>query len=146
MRLRCADDELRQQQRQFDVLLRGERRHQVVELEHEADVVAAPVRQLARARAGRCAGRRPRSRRRDGVSRPPMRFSSVVLPEPDGPISATKSPFVDVQVEAVQDVDGLRAAAVGLVQVADADERGHANSGAAVVRIGTLLRLRLLDA
>ena len=28
----------------------------------------------------------------DGVSRPPIRLSSVVLPEPDGPISATKSP------------------------------------------------------
>ena len=28
----------------------------------------------------------------DGVSRPPIRLSSVVLPEPDGPISARKSP------------------------------------------------------
>src|SRR5207248_6771576 len=27
-----------------------------------------------------------------GVSSPPMRFSRVVLPEPDGPMSATKSP------------------------------------------------------
>src|SRR5262245_30243054 len=27
-----------------------------------------------------------------GRSRPPMRFSNVVLPEPDGPINATKSP------------------------------------------------------
>src|SRR5690349_18802930 len=27
-----------------------------------------------------------------GVSRPPIRLSSVVLPEPDGPMSATKSP------------------------------------------------------
>src|SRR6187402_256076 len=27
-----------------------------------------------------------------GLSRPPMRFSSVVLPDPDGPISARNSP------------------------------------------------------
>jgi hypothetical protein len=27
-----------------------------------------------------------------GESSPPIRFSSVVLPEPEGPISATKSP------------------------------------------------------
>ena len=27
-----------------------------------------------------------------GLSRPPIRLRSVVLPEPDGPISATKSP------------------------------------------------------
>ncbi|KAG1393634.1 hypothetical protein G6F59_014324 [Rhizopus arrhizus] len=41
--------EVGQQQRQLDVLLRGQHRHQVVELEHEADVVAAPGRQLAAA-------------------------------------------------------------------------------------------------
>ena len=28
----------------------------------------------------------------DGASMPPIRLSSVVLPLPDGPISATKSP------------------------------------------------------
>ena len=28
----------------------------------------------------------------DGLSSPPIRLSSVVLPEPDGPISARKSP------------------------------------------------------
>ncbi|MNT16934.1 hypothetical protein D3C72_1520610 [compost metagenome] len=41
--------EVGQQQRQFHVLLRGQHRHQVVELEHEADVMAAPRRQLAAA-------------------------------------------------------------------------------------------------
>src|SRR3990170_1997861 len=29
----------------------------------------------------------------DGWSRPPITLSSVVLPDPDGPISARKSPF-----------------------------------------------------
>ncbi|KAG1174428.1 hypothetical protein G6F35_016658 [Rhizopus arrhizus] len=44
--------EVGQQQRQLDVLLRGQHRHQVVELEHEADVVAAPGRQQAAATLG----------------------------------------------------------------------------------------------
>src|SRR5207237_8924432 len=36
-----------QEQRQLDVALGAEHRHQVVELEHEADVVCAPVCELA---------------------------------------------------------------------------------------------------
>ena len=39
--------ELGEQQRQLDVALGGEHRHQVVELEHEADVVRAPAGELA---------------------------------------------------------------------------------------------------
>ncbi len=38
--------QFRQQQRQFDVAFGGEHRHQVVELEHEADIARAPFRQL----------------------------------------------------------------------------------------------------
>src|SRR6266705_813531 len=41
--------QLRQQQRQLDVALGGEHRHEVVELEHEADVVRAPAGELAAA-------------------------------------------------------------------------------------------------
>ena len=72
---------------------RGQHRQQVVELEDEADVPraparrAAPPRQLVDALAAdldRCPP--------VGVSSPPIRLSSVVLPEPDGPISARKSP------------------------------------------------------
>ena len=32
-----------------------------------------------------------------GLSMPAMRFSSVLLPEPDGPISDTKSPRADIE-------------------------------------------------
>src|SRR5215469_8481616 len=39
--------ELGEQQRQLDVAFRGEHRHEVVELEDEADVVGAPVGELA---------------------------------------------------------------------------------------------------
>ena len=44
--MRCAGGELGQQQWQLDVAFGGEHRHQIVELEDEADVVGAPVRQL----------------------------------------------------------------------------------------------------
>ena len=56
-----------------------------------------------------------------GESSPPIRFSSVVLPEPDGPISAMKSPF-DVEVDIVQHLDLLRAARVGLAEIVDLDQ------------------------
>ena len=44
---RCFFDRLREQQRQLDVLERGEHRNQVVELEDEADVPRAPRRERA---------------------------------------------------------------------------------------------------
>jgi hypothetical protein len=37
-----------------------------------------------------------------GWSMPATRFSSVLLPEPLGPISATKSPALHVEVDAQQ--------------------------------------------
>ena len=37
-----------------------------------------------------------------GVSRPPMMRSSVVLPDPDGPSSATSSPGSTVEVDAIK--------------------------------------------
>ena len=93
-RAACARprDEAGQQQRQLDVALGRQHRQQVVELEDEPDVPGAPARPAGRPTSGRCAARRPRSRPRVGRSRPPSRFSSVDLPDPDGPISARKSP------------------------------------------------------
>ena len=41
-------------------------------------------------------------------------FIAVDLPEPDGPITATKSPRLDVEVDALQRLEGGRPAAVGL--------------------------------
>ena len=58
-----------------------------------------------------------------GVSRPPIRFSSVVLPEPDGPISARKSPGGNVEIDALQHVDALAAAREVLVDVRDPNQR-----------------------
>ena len=57
-----------------------------------------------------------------GVSSPPIRFSSVVLPEPDGPISDEVVPFRDIEVDALEDVDALAAALKHLVEIANRDE------------------------
>lgn len=115
----------RQQQRQLHVLLRGQGRHQVVELEHEADVLAASARKLARThlldvlagdfdaagggriqtadqvQQGGCLARARWAHQRDEVA------------------------LRDVEVDPAQHVHGFGAAPVGLVQVTDADEGGH---------------------
>ena len=83
--------QLCQLQRKFDVLERGQHRHQVVELEDEAHVARTPLGQFSLAEPGDVlAGHREPTR--SGLSMPATRFSSVLLPDPDGPIIATKSP------------------------------------------------------
>ena len=92
--------ELRQEQRQLDVALGRQHRQQVVELEDEADVARAPLRQRAAAQlvdAHAADFDAPPV----GLSSPPIRLSSVVLPDPDGPISARKSPCRHVEVDAL---------------------------------------------
>ena len=84
---------LTQQQRQLDVLERGQHRNQVVELEDVADVARRASFASARPLSVRDVGLADHRRRPTvGWSMPPIRLSSVVLPLPDGPISATKSP------------------------------------------------------
>jgi hypothetical protein len=76
-----------EQQRQLDVLERGEHRDQVVELEDEADRARAPLRELA-ALSARCraaTSTSPRRRLVDAADQVQQRG----LAEPDGPISAT---------------------------------------------------------
>ena len=92
----------RDQQRQLDVLDGGEHRQQVVELEDEAHAPRAVVRALAIRH--RRAATRPRSgrRRASTSSRPDRQLSSVVLPQPDGPMIATISPRVEREVDAPQ--------------------------------------------
>jgi hypothetical protein len=82
-----------QLERQFHVLQRREHRNQVELLEDEADVLVAPMRDL-RGRSYR-ASAWPSTRISPelGRSMAAIRCSSVDLPEPDGPISTTNSPF-----------------------------------------------------
>ena len=117
-----------QQQRQLHVPLGRQHRHQVVELEDEADVGARATARARRSRAGRCARRRRRSRPRSGVSSPPIRLSRVVLPEPDGPISATKSPCGMSRSTPCRTSIRLAAAPVGLGDAADLDQSSSATS------------------
>ena len=118
-----APRQAREQQRQLDVLERREHRHQVVELEDEADVRArasaasSPSDSRAMSTPATC------DLARDGLSMPAIRLSSVDLPEPDGPISATKSPARHVEVDVDQHRDHLVAAHVVLGQAADLDQR-----------------------
>ena len=50
-------------------------------------------------------------------------FSSVDLPEPDGPTMATNSPGLDLEVDPLQRLDLDRAGVVDLAQVAHVDDR-----------------------
>ena len=83
-------------QRVLDVLERGQGGEEVVLLEHEADGAPAHVAQLRRAAPGPRARPRPSISPEVGVRMQPMIESSVVLPEPDGPSSATTSPGATV--------------------------------------------------
>ena len=58
----------------------------------------------------------------DGTSRPPSKFSRVVLPEPLGPMNADKVALVHIQIQSLKDLNFFSSAAVGLVQTAHADE------------------------
>ena len=60
----------------------------------------------------------PRSAR----SRPAMRLSSVLLPEPDGPHQRQELPFRDRERDPLQDRDDLAPAAVGFADVAELDD------------------------
>ena len=64
-------------------------------------------------------------RARLGAVEPPSRCSSVDLPEPERPRTATTSPARDVEVRAVEHAARGAALAVGLHEPARADD-GHA--------------------
>jgi hypothetical protein len=75
-------------QRKSDVLEARQRREKIEELKDEADLVATDPREPI---VGEAASASPSTRTRPAVgrSRPPTRFSSVDLPEPDGPMMDT---------------------------------------------------------
>ena len=75
---------------------------QVVELEDEADRAAAQARERRRRRARWCPAPSRKMRPLVGRSSRPMRFSSVLLPEPEGPMSAVNSPRSSAEVDPVE--------------------------------------------
>src|SRR5690606_14493315 len=110
-----------QQQRQLDVAGGSEHRQQVVELEHEADVVGAPAGQLP-----------PRSLREVVVADDHLSGGRGVeaaeqvqqggLAGTRGPHQGEELPGGDLEVEPLQDVDAFAAAVVDLVGVDDTDQ------------------------
>ena len=115
-----------EQHRQLDVLLRAEPRHQVEELEHEADRVAAHEAELGLVEPRRRRGRRARSGRESGRSRQPSTCRSVDLPEPDGPMIARYSPVRDLLGDVHERVHGLAA---DVVAAREAREPDHPRTG-----------------
>ena len=79
-------------ERHRDVLQRGEFRQQMMELVDEAERAVAHARRARLPTASRTARRRRCTSPAVGASRPPSRCSSVLLPEPDAPTIATRSP------------------------------------------------------
>ena len=80
-----APGEMGQEERQLDVFQRGQHRDQVISLEDEADIVGPPAGDLGSRNSPRSwpwTTTSPRVAR----SSPAIRFKSVVLPEPEGPI------------------------------------------------------------
>ena len=59
----------------------------------------------------------------EGVSRPAMRLSSVLLPQPDAPTRQRSSPACDLEGDAVEGVHRRRPLAVDLRQVAHLQRR-----------------------
>ena len=111
-----------QQQRQFDVLERRQHRHQIVELEDEADVARAPVGEfgfveLADILAGddQLAG--------IGAVDAGDQVEQRALARPRRPHQREELALADVETDAAEDGDLLLSAPVGLDDVAQRNQR-----------------------
>ena len=81
----------RQFERQGDIFERGESRHQMKMLKDDADLLAAQRRARVFVERREIAPENPRLAAA-GVCKPAMIESSEVLPDPEGPTSAARSP------------------------------------------------------
>ena len=107
---RSALRQLRQQQGKLHVSLSRQDGQQVIELKDEPDVLRSPPD--SRPPPSSLIRTPPTSTAPPvGESRPPIKLSKVVLPEPEGPISARKSPFGMSRFHALQNLDALAATA-----------------------------------
>ena len=59
----------------------------------------------------------------DARSRPATTIRSDVLPEPDGPTTASDWPFVDAQIDVAQHLDRAGAARQGQLHILKRDDR-----------------------
>ena len=112
--------------RQHDVFERGQVRNQVELLEDEADFFRPGAVQILGGNAGPRLRRRARSRRRwdDRGSRSDS--TSVDLPEPEGPMTASHSPGVNFERDIIQGADDAAASlGLGRIEAADMAELDH---------------------
>src|SRR5664280_981372 len=123
--LALAGGELGKQQRQLDVALRRKHRHQVVELEDEANPRRAPLRKGARAELVE-----PLAADADAAGgrhvEPADHVEQRRLARAGRTHQRQEIALVDVEVDVVQHLHLLLAALVDLREVADLDQLGHA--------------------
>ncbi len=112
-----------EQEGQFHVLESGQDRNQVVHLEDKAHVACAPGREPSgRHVSDLIAGHRDAAGGRQ--IEPSQQVEERGLARAAGTHEGDELAFVDVQVQALKDVDLLAAALVLLVQVAHSDQAG----------------------
>src|SRR5260370_26777246 len=115
--------EFGQQQRQLDVLKRSEHWNEVVHLENKTNMAGAPLRQLTAGQVrnfvavdGDAAGR--------GNIETAKQIEQRGFAGAAGAYERDKVALVHVEIQSLQHLNLLTAAAVGLVQTANADEAG----------------------
>ena len=118
-------------ERQLHVVERRRARQEVERLEDEADLLVADPRQLVVVHLADALAVQ-QVLPFVGVSRQPIRFISVDLPEPDGPMIATYSPRSISSRHAAQGVHLLGAHDIGLPEVVCFDEWHHEGSSRAI--------------
>ena len=109
---------------------------QVVELEDEADVGGAPARPARRSRAGRCAGRRPRDAPVGRRVQPADQVEQRGLAGAGRAHQRHEVAARDVEVDAVQHLDLLAAAAIDLGDAADLDQGRRSAAGPSATVVG----------
>ena len=97
---------------QRDILPRGEARDEIVELEDEADGVAAEAGELVFVRTGQILAAIGERAVASGRSRPPRILSSVDFPLPEAPSSTISSPAIKIEVHAIERADFRFAARI----------------------------------
>src|SRR5215470_11369343 len=117
-----------QRERQLDVLERGQHRHQVVELENEADRARPPVGELRLAEP-RDVDAVDQDLARIGLVDPGDQVEQRRLARAGRPHQAEEVAALHVERDVVQHRHHLPAAAVGLEDVPDADERRRIGFG-----------------
>src|SRR6266446_1080822 len=113
--------ELGEQKRELDVLESGEHGNEVVHLKDETDVARTPLRELVAGHVSDLVAGHSDAAVRGDV-KPAEQIEQGGLAGAAGAHEGDEIAFVDVEIEALQDLDFFAAAAVGFVQTADLNQ------------------------